>query len=143
MANIQAIREKARRTLHQAMKRPASYYQDPNVASAPILVHVRPHGKRNMTGDLAGTNLSYAENRDRSFSVIFFREEVDIPKRGALIVLSATEGYFVDNVELPDGLTVTANVTVADADDLAGRILPEGAATGSVGSGGTWAQEDW
>lgn len=142
MADIQAIREKSRRALHQAMKRPASYYQDPTVDSAPILVHVRPHGKRNLTGDLAGTNLSYAENRDRVFTVLFFREEVAVPKRGALIVLSATEGYFVDNVELPDGLTVTANVTVADAEDLAGRILPSGAISDSS-SGGTWTQEEW
>lgn len=124
MADIQAIREKARRALHNAMKRPASYYVDPKEPVAPVLVHVRPHGKKNLTGDLAGTNLSYAENRDRVFSVIFFREEVAAPVRGALILLSATEGYFVDNVELPDGLTVTANVTVADVDDLAGLVLP-------------------
>jgi len=77
-----------------------------------------------MTGDLAGTNLSYAQNNDRTFTVLFFRDEVPDPARGALVVLSATEGYFVDNVELPDGLTVTANVTVADATDLVGRTLP-------------------
>lgn len=142
MAGIQAIREQARRTLHNAMKRPASYYQDPNILSAPLLVHVRPHGKRAMTGDLAGTNLSYAENRDRVFTVLFFREEVAVPKRGALIVLSATEGYFVDNVELADGLTVTANVTVADADDLVDRILPEGAFA-ATGSNGLWTKEEW
>lgn len=124
MADIQTIREKARRALHKAMKRPASYYADPTLPDAPVLVYVRPHGKKNLTGDLAGTNLSYAENRDRVFTVLFFRDEVPNPPRGALIVLSATEGYFVDNVELPDGLTVTANVTVADADDLAGRTLP-------------------
>lgn len=142
MSGIQAIREKARRTLHNAMKRPASYYANPNGPSAPLLVHVRPHGKRSLTGDLAGTNLSYAENRDRVFTVLFFREEVAIPKRGALIVLSETEGYFVDNVELPDGLTVTASVTVADADDLFGRTLPEGAVSGT-GSSGLWTEEEW
>jgi hypothetical protein len=142
MADIQSIREKARRTLHNAMKRPASYYQDPTIDSAPILVNVRPHGKRNQTGDLAGTNLSYAQNQDRVFTVLFFREEVAIPKRGALIVLSATEGYFVDNVELPDGLTVTASVTVADAADLAGRILPSGAISDSTNTG-LWTKEEW
>ena len=124
MAGIQTIRENARRALHDAMKRPASYYADPNLSDPPVLVHIRPHGKRGMTGDLAGTNLSYAQNNDRVFTVLFFRDEVPNPPRGALVVLSATEGYFVDNVELPDGLSVTASVTVADATDLAGRTLP-------------------
>ena len=143
MADIQSIRETARRALHSAMKRPASYYQDPKVmGSAPQLVYVRPHSKRGMTGDLAGTNLSYAQNQDRVYTILFFREEVAIPKRGALVVLSATEGYFIDNVEPPDGLTVTASVTLADADDLAGRILPEGAVAANQG-GGSWSGEEW
>lgn len=142
MANIQAIREKARRALHKAMQRPASYYQSPNLGGAPTLVRVRVHSKPNMTGDLAGTNLSYAENRDRAFSIVFMRDEVEIPKRGALVVLSETEGYFIDNVDLPDGITVTATVTVADATDLAGRVMPTDAVDGSTG-GSFWTEEEW
>jgi hypothetical protein len=142
MADIQVIREKARRALHQAMKRPASYYQDPDVNSAPILVHVRPHSESGRTGDLKGTRLHYAENLDRFYRVLFFREEVEVPKRGALLVLSETEGYVIDTVELPDGLTVTANVSVATAEDLAGRILPSGAIPDSTNTG-SWAKEEW
>ena len=124
------------------MGQPASYYADPNQLVAPVLVHVRPHGKRNMTGDLSGTNLSYAENRDRVFTVIFSREEVMSPVRGALVVLSETEGYFVDNVELPDGLTITAEVLVAEVSELAGRVMPENAVP-SVTVNSKWSAEEW
>lgn len=123
--NFRAIKEHSRRALHAFMGQPASYYANPSLPDAPVLIRVRPHGKRNMTGDLAGTNLSYAENRDRVFTVVFSRDEVPQPPRGALVVLSATEGYFVDNLELPDGYTITAGVTVATADELLGKVVPE------------------
>ena len=124
------------------MGQPASYYANPLLPGEPTLIHVRPHGKRNLTGDLSGTNLSYAENRDRVFTVIFSREEVPSPPRGALVVLSATEGYFVDNLELPDGYTITAGVIVATAEELIGKTLPANAIAPLVAPGG-WTEGEW
>lgn len=137
------IKERSRRALHNAMKQPAAYYVDPDSTDDPFLIHVRPRLKENMTGDLAGTNLSYAQNHDQALKILFWREEVEHPVRGALVVFSAEEGYFVDSVELPDGLTVTAVVTKAGPDDLADRVLPNGAIVPSFPIGIPWSSEEW
>ncbi len=106
------------------MRVPASYYASPGSPAEPVLIYVRVHTKSNLIGDLAGTNLSYAENREETLKLIFMRDEVGSPPRGALIVIDAEEGYLVDNLEKPDGLTVTAHVTRVEAEDLVGRALP-------------------
>lgn len=104
------------------MGQPASYYATP--LAEPILVKVRPHTKRGVIGDLPGTNLNYAETFDRQERVVFMHDEI-IPAAGSLVVLSATEGYWIGTLEPRDGLTITANVTSADPNELVGLTLPE------------------
>lgn len=119
---FRSIKEMARRALHDFMGQPASYYATPE--SDPVLITVRPHSKRGQIGDLPGTNLNYAETFDRKEQVVFWAEQVAAPPKGALVVLSETEGYWVDTTEPRDGQTITANVLFATAEELAGLTLP-------------------
>lgn len=121
--SFRAIKEASRRALHDFMGQPAVYYSDP-VAGLHSNITARPHAKSGRIGDLPGTNLNYAEVFDRQERVILWREQVPVPLRGALIVFSAAEGYWIDSVEPPDGQTFTVNVTRATASELVGLVLP-------------------
>jgi hypothetical protein len=125
--SIRDIRKAARRELHQFMARPASYYSNPRQAGAvPEAVTVRVHSNETKAGDLAGTNLSYAERQDRRETVVFWVDQIPSPVRNALVILDSTEGYFVDNALPPDGQTITAEVVRCDIADMVGLLDPEG-----------------
>lgn len=129
------IKFAARRVVHDTMAQPAMFYSDPGT-SEPVAITARPHSKRGQIGDLAGTNLNYAEDFDRKERVIFWRDQLapipgvidTVPPRGALVIFATDEGYFVDSVEPPDGQTITAEVTRAMPEDLAGHglVAPDG-----------------
>lgn len=126
------IKGQTRRVVHDTMGQPASYYVDKDQVDPPVYVTCRPHSKHGLIGDLAGTNLSYAENPDRVETIIFWRDQIvekvgipsGVPARNSLIVFSADEGYWTDNARPPDGDTVTVEAVRASANDLAGRTLP-------------------
>lgn len=126
------IKANARQTVHDTMGQPASFYVSVDQVDPPTYITARPHSKHGLIGDLSGTNLSYAESPDRVETIIFWRDQIvdavgimtGIPPRSALVVFSADEGYFIDNVRPPDGDTVTAEVVRADAGDLVGKTLP-------------------
>lgn len=120
---IREIRERARRDLHENMRVPASYYESP--AATPRLIHVRVHTKYAEQGDLAGTNLNYAEREEVQPRVLFDRAEVNMPQRGAYVVLMADTGYRVGQAEPSDGFTIKADVARMTASELAGKTLPE------------------
>ena len=123
--SMAAVRAQSRKALHDHMARPAFYYGDVSAPPSSYLeVTVRLHGKRGQIGDLPGTNLNYAETVDRKESVVFWREQVSAPLRGALVVFSATEGYWVDTVDPADGPRVTASVTPATPAELVGLAAP-------------------
>ncbi len=105
------------------MKVPAVYYE--TAVADPVIIYVRPHSKRTKSGDQAGTSLSYAEVQEVAPTVIFDRLEVSKPPRNALVVISAEEGYHVDNTMPPDGEFVTAEVVYATDDQLIGKAVPE------------------
>lgn len=107
------------------MGRPANYIPDAAVPTDFVATKARAHGKRGQIGDLAGTNLNYAEMIDRKEAVILWREDIPNPVRLAVIVFSATEAYWVDSIDPPDGQTVKVNVTRADPAEIAGLPLPD------------------
>lgn len=128
--SIRRIKETARGALHAFMGRPAHLYLDSTTADFTAIT-VRHHEKFTKVGDLAGTNLSYAENHDDEETVVFWCDQLvpvvgaaASPPRGALVVLSETEGYFVDNVRPRYGQTISAEVTPASTADLAGKVAP-------------------
>lgn len=130
--SISRIKASARQALHDFMGRPAILYLDP-AAPATGEITVRHHEKMAMLGDLSGTNLSYAENHDDEETVVFWCAQLEpfvgimaSPPRGALVVLSAVEGYYVDNTMPRYGQTVTAEVTPASEADLVGKTTPGG-----------------
>ena len=116
------IKNKARRHLHDHMKVPAVYYR--TSTATPVLIHVRTHSIREKVGDQSGTSLAFAERHEVVTSVVFDRSEIDDPKRNALVIISKEEGYIVDNLLHPDGITVTAEVIYADDVDLLGKKIP-------------------
>lgn len=125
--SIADIRKSARRSLHDFMGRPAAYFADPHTAAPEaVAITARPHSKTAKAGDLAGTNLSYAETHDRKETIVLWREQISEPARNAAIVFSADEGYFVDNVLPPDGQTVTVEVIRCVGSDLDGLSDPDG-----------------
>lgn len=117
------IKNRARRDLHSRMLVPAFYYGplDGMVARA---INVRVHTKFDALGDVKGTSFGYAERIESVPKLIFMREEIE-PVLHAVIVISAEEGYRVNVIEPPDGITRTAKVTVLTAGDLARYISPD------------------
>lgn len=126
MTTFAAIKERGRRALHATMGRPAYYYESAN--ATPVALTVRYHSAVARAGDLAGTNLSYAETHDRAESVIFLWEDVPAPKRNSTILFSPDEGYEIREVWPRDGITVTATVIRASAAKLSGKLSPLGPA---------------
>lgn len=130
--SIGRIKATARGALHNFMGRPANLYLDPR-QSGFSRITVRHHEKTALVGDLAGTSLSYAENHDDEETVVFWCDQLvplvgedATPPRGALVVLSPIEGYYVESVRPRYGQTVTAEVTPASESELAGKAAPEG-----------------
>ena len=81
------------------------------------------------TGDLAGTNLTYAEVQENRTRIVFDAEALAqagvLLKRRDAVVRTATEGYVIDTVMPRDGITTTCEVTRMSASELIGKILPE------------------
>jgi len=129
MAEIKAT---SRQALHDFMARPASFYDSTGTLLADPIT-ARRHDTPKVVGDLAGTNLSYAEVHERPTTVVLWRSEIASVslKRNCLIIFSADEGWRVSTVLPPDGLTVTVEVTEVSATDLAGKTLPDGTVIGA------------
>ena len=130
--SISQIKAAARGALHDFMGRPANFYLS-HTATEFTSITVRHHEKAALVGDLSGTNLSYAENHDDQETVVFWCDQLvpivgaqASPPRGALVVLSDIEGYWVDNTRPRYGQTVTAEVTPASEAELAGKTAPQG-----------------
>lgn len=117
------IKAKARTDLHAHMRVRALYYAPGSAVGVPC--YVRVHTKLNkQQGDLAGTNFSYAEQEEHIPAVLFWRSEID-PDNKAVVMISADEGYRVNHVRQPDGLTITAEVAQLTRSDLLAFAAPE------------------
>lgn len=116
------IKRAARQTLHQHMK-VAALYIPPGGAPQPVFVRV--HTKDDvLLGDMVGTNFSYAEKQEIEPSILFMRDEVAMPVRNAIVMISATEGYRINNVKPADDISITAEVTRLMVAELAGQPIP-------------------
>lgn len=124
----------ARQSVHDTFALPGIFYA--TAASTPTVeadtVKVRVHDKHKLVGDLAGTNLSYAETAERPTQMIF--QQLDLVgrtlARGSMVVMfnynGDEVGYHIDNVHPQDGLTRTCDVTPLSASELTGKLLPDG-----------------
>jgi len=129
-AEVQAT---ARTALHEFMSREASFYA--SAAATPETITARRHNAPKLVGDLAGTNLSYAEVQERPTTVVLWAAELEAAgtsvSRGSLIIFTATEGWYVDHTSPADDETITVDVTPMSASDLDGKMLPDGTVIGA------------
>lgn len=123
--SIEELRQASRLALHAEMGRPALYYPTGSSGATPEEITVRLHTKMGMIGDVKGTSFAYAEHADQAERLVFLTTQVPSPSRGGLVVLSASEGYWIDVVEDRDGLTVKATVLQASPEELEPFAAPE------------------
>jgi len=127
----QETKLRARQAVHDTFAGSVAFFATKG-ASRPPNVNVRVHDKKKMVGDLAGTNLSYAEFSERPTEVVFLvAEMVGLGlSRGSLIFgydyTGAIFGFYIDSVDPEDGLTQTAKVSPLDLSDHSGTLLPDG-----------------
>jgi len=122
LADVKAV---SRQALHEFMSRPAVFYD--HSGSLVGNVTARFHDESKMVGDLAGTNLSYAEHIERPTTLVLWKSELlATVKRGAEFIFTTDEGWLVDTVEPADNQTITVRVSPMSATDLAGKQLPDG-----------------
>jgi len=125
--SIRAVRESSRRLLHAHMGEPARYYPTPtSMLPTSLVITARAHSNVAKAGDLAGTNLSYAETQDRVETLVFMVDEVPDPARNGLVIFDSATGYFINNNLPPNGITITSEVIRAEQRDLIGFRTPEG-----------------
>ena len=153
MASFADIKARSRQSLHKFMGRPA-YVFTSAVPDAPVSVSVRAHSNAALAGDLAGTNLSYAETAERPPTLIFWNLQLTaqsyVLTRGHRVVLSPTEGYFIESVQPPDGLTTTCSVSEMAATELSDFPAPAADAPAvdlvspeDIPSAPGWDTEEW
>lgn len=127
-------KREARQAVHDTFALPGIFYE--TSAATPTAeddtVTVRIHDKDKAVGDLAGTNLSYAETVERPTRMIFQTSDLDGRdiSRGSMVVMlnymGDIVGYYIDVVHPPDGLTTTCDVTPLSTAELSGKLLPDG-----------------
>lgn len=124
------------------MARDASYYQADGTLVG--LFHIRVVENPVKTGDLAGTNLSYAEVQEVRIRLIFDVEELNTygiyVARNDQVVLSSVRGYLLDNVLAIDGMTVSVEATRMSASELVGKTVPA-SVTNAALVGTYWSEE--
>ena len=123
--SIGSVKLAARLALHRAMSRAAVYVShDGAVTPCTVRVHreVAPFGAG---GGAAGYGA--AERVELIPEVVALAAEID-PERGGVFVVAADtggfEGYEVENPLLPDGITVSSQVSRLSAEQIAGLPTP-------------------
>lgn len=129
---LRDVKASARRLLHQAMKVGAFYIPDPEADPLPdpIACTVRVHTRQDALGNLQGTSLDYAERHETIPRIIFLGEEIaDQQQNGGVVTITdpatlAKEAYKIDNWFPPDGITITAEVSVIAPEDYGELPFP-------------------
>lgn len=109
-------KERMRRTVNATFRLPAMLYRE---GAVPSVVWVRLHDvKETYHGDLQGTSAHMALAQDQNPLVVSLIEHYS-PLRGDVLCFRPGEAYRVDNVHLPDFISVTSEVLpIIDAADL-------------------------
>lgn len=122
MDTFRAIQAVMRSHVHEIMHIPAYYIESPG--ATPVPCNVRRHGVISSHGGLQGTNFHYAERDEDTVKLRFDETEIALPERGAIVTLSATEGYRIDRREPSERGFVYCPVTALDAADMVGLPYP-------------------
>lgn len=119
--SIRDLRNQARADLHEAMHLPAIYIAP---GGAETECKVRVHHRKKPFGDMTGFDYAPVERMEEVPEIVALVAEVD-PARGGVFSIASGEAYQVENPLLPDGLTVTCQVTRLDVEDTAGLPTPD------------------
>lgn len=122
--SIRDLRNRARADLHNAMKLPAIYIA-PGAGGAPTDCGIRVHHRTKPFGDMAGFDYAPVERVEDVPEIVALLAEVS-PERGGVFSIAASEAYAVETVLLPDGITVTCQVSRLSEADSAGLPVPGG-----------------
>lgn len=120
--SLRDIKNKARSDLHEGMKVSAFYCPPGSESIVPCFVRV--HSMFRALGDIQSNQVGLAEREEMVPRLIFMASEI-IPARAGIVTISATEGYRIDIVQPPDGLTITAFVIPLSPSQLVGLPYPE------------------
>lgn len=124
MSSFRDIKRDARRVVHENMRVPALYIADPTKPHLTVPCMVRVHTRFGALGGMAGTNFHAAERHEALPQIIFWRDELPTPVRGALVSVEPGEAYRVDHVMPPDDQTITATVVILKASDTTALPTP-------------------
>lgn len=102
------LKNKGRLIPHEKLKVEGFYYLSP-LDPNPTKINVRVWTKWEEIGKISG---SWADFADAVPKMIFMRSEVPNPTPGAIVSVAAKEAYRVADVLAPDGLTITATVSL-------------------------------
>lgn len=122
MTSWRDTKRQMRRDLHSVMQIPVLYLVD---GEDPLPLTVRLHYTMDQVGDLKGTNFHYAERQNVDPQILFMRDQLDKPARGAVVSFQAGEAYRIDNVEPFDDISVKAAVVRLSSTEAAGLPVPE------------------
>lgn len=130
--SLAEIRARSRRELHKFMAQPVSFYSPSGDLFAGGLLTARLHDQPKVIGDLAGTNLSYAEVHERPTRVVFWNEQIQgVAMRRACVIIFQHAGFFVETVMPSDGLSTTVEVSIMKDTALQGKVRPDGTVIGA------------
>ena len=122
MGSFRDIKRNARRDLHREMRVPAFYLSAPD--AEPVRVNVRVHTKFEALGDQKGTNFNSAEMIERQPMILFMRDEIAQPKRGAIVSVEPGEAYRLGVSSPPDDISVSVAVTALTPSEAQGLPVP-------------------
>jgi len=120
--SFRTILRKGRRDLHEHMKVAALYIAFDG--AEPVAVDVRDHSRFVGTGDMGSRVKGYAEVAEVVPKIIFFRDQIEDARYGAVFSIAEGEAYRVERTDPPNDETRTAYVTPLSAEEAAGLPVP-------------------
>lgn len=126
--SLRDIKRAARLDLHNAMQVKAYYYAPGS--DWPQIVQCRTHYEFGALGDVKGTSFGYAEVREKQPYLIFMLEPtadqpvIIDPDRNAVVMVSPTEGYQIDNLDSRDFITRKAYCITLNERQLGEHLAP-------------------
>lgn len=121
--SFRTILRKGRRDLHEHMKVAALYIAFDG--AEPVAVDIRDHSRFVGTGDMGSRAKGFAEVAEVTPKIIFFRDQLEDARFGAVFSVAAGEAYRVERTDPPNDETRTAYVTPLSAVEAEGLPLPE------------------
>lgn len=132
LPGLRELKARARMDLHQAMQVPCFCIPVRTGLAKPV--DVRVHTEFAAHGDVKGTSFVYAERRESEDQIIFLAAQHQ-PDRGDVVIVSAQEGYKIDNVDPQYNITIRATVVAMKPAEIAKYPKPPGPAVYGIVSG--------